>query len=353
MASPLSSSLDQALDLIAPYGPTLKNGNSNHAPMVVEALCALGHPEAVMPWLARYRERMELRPPPSAPIGRQEWPAMLGRRERFSDWALFFQRELDEEPWPVVLDRWVERLASGFCAAATHGVIRVGHAVRALGAAETASRRRELADALASWASTWQRLPATERSDPGTAAPREAIRRVPVVPPERRRTGNIVASLAVLDELAEFAPVVDWVGADGPVATLIADLTELFARVCLANVHNIPTAIAFIHAVTSPAALGNILPQLREETARRAYRYAWQSCCALYACYGGAVPFVDPVEPIGRTAQDLARRAIAHGDEHVIKFTEACLTRHAIAPSLAYLAAADRIVALIPSRRPT
>src|SRR5579871_4299503 len=316
MASPLSSSLDQALDLIAPYGPTLKNGNSNHAPMVVEALCALGHPEAVMPWLARYRERMELRPPPSAPIGRQEWPAMLGRRERFSDWALFFQRELDEEPWPVVLDRWVERLASGFCAAATHGVIRVGHAVRALGAAETASRRRELADALASWASTWQRLPATERSHPGTAAPREAIRRVPVV-------------------------------------TLIADLTELFARVCLANVHNIPTAIAFIHAVTSPAALGNILPQLREETARRAYRYAWQSCCALYACYGGAVPFVDPVEPIGRTAQDLARRAIAHGDEHVIKFTEACLTRHAIAPSLAYLAAADRIVALIPSRRPT
>src|SRR5579862_8563029 len=186
MASPLSSSLDQALDLIAPYGPTLKNGNSNHAPMVVEALCALGHPEAVMPWLARYRERMELRPPPSAPIGRQEWPAMLGRRERFSDWALFFQRELDEEPWPVVLDRWVERLASGFCAAATHGVIRVGHAVRALGAAETASRRRELADALASWASTWQRLPATERSHPGTAAPREAIRRVPVVPPDRQ-----------------------------------------------------------------------------------------------------------------------------------------------------------------------
>ena len=62
MRAPLYTSLDDALDEIAPYGIELKNGNSNHAPMVAEALCALGRPEAVMPWVARYRERMQPRP---------------------------------------------------------------------------------------------------------------------------------------------------------------------------------------------------------------------------------------------------------------------------------------------------
>ena len=32
-------------------GTELKNGNSNHAPMVAEALCAMGRPDAVMPWM--------------------------------------------------------------------------------------------------------------------------------------------------------------------------------------------------------------------------------------------------------------------------------------------------------------
>ena len=52
MPAPCYTSLDEALELLAPYGIELKNGNSNHAPMVAEALCALGRPDAVMPWVA-------------------------------------------------------------------------------------------------------------------------------------------------------------------------------------------------------------------------------------------------------------------------------------------------------------
>ena len=62
MPIPCYASLDEALELLAPYGIELKNGNSNHAPMAAEALCALGRPEAVMPWIERYRERMLPRP---------------------------------------------------------------------------------------------------------------------------------------------------------------------------------------------------------------------------------------------------------------------------------------------------
>jgi len=159
MRAPSYVSLDDALDALAPYGIELRNGNSNHAPMVAEALCAMGRPEAVMPWIDRYRERMLPRSSAVDRIRREDWRSALGQRDRFVEWSVFFREELQEVPWRQVLDRWMARLSPGFCAAATHGVIRVGHAVRSLAASETPPRLRELADALASWAATYQELP--------------------------------------------------------------------------------------------------------------------------------------------------------------------------------------------------
>src|SRR6185503_19670267 len=114
------------------------------------------------------------------------WRAALGQVDRFEDWSRFFHEALAEAPWATVLDRWVGRLAPGFSASATHGVIRVGHAVRSLDDAETAPRVRELGEGLALWASNYAELPARPDAT-APARPRDAIRRVTVVPPEERR----------------------------------------------------------------------------------------------------------------------------------------------------------------------
>jgi Questin oxidase-like len=348
---PCYAPLDEALETLAPHGIELRNGNSNHAPMVAEALCALGRPEAVMPWIARYRERMLPRPEVDARIHRENWRFALGERARFADWSAFFREELQEGPWPEVLDRWVESLAPGFCAAATHGVIRVGHAARGLAAGETPYRLRELADAFASWAATYQELPAAGHSANGTMTPRQAIARVAVVPSGRRSSaGNITASLAMLDELPEFAPSIGLIDTGGEIAPLVAEITEVFARVYLANAHDVRSTIAFIHGVTSTAALGNIAQQVSDRTARGALRYAWQSGCGLYACFGGRTAIAEDIEPREQDGDELVDRATAHGDEHVIKFTEACLHRHALAPLPVYLAAADHVLGMIPRR---
>jgi hypothetical protein len=294
---------------------------------------------------------MEPRRPARELIRADDWHHALGRRERFADWSLFFRNELEEAAWPTVLDRWVGRLAPGFCAAATHGVIRLGHAVRGIAKDELPSRRRELADALASWAASWRRLLESDARPVETLPLREAIVRVPIVPPEQRLPGNIVAALAALRDLPEFLPVIGWIDNNGPIAPQIAELTELFARVYLTNARDIPTAIAFIHALTSPAALGNIVPYIGETTARTALRYAWQTGCALYACYGGGNAFAERVAPSEKSEQQLAEQAIDNGDEHVIKFTEACLSRYAVSPSAAYLTAADHIGGLVRRRR--
>jgi len=351
MRAPSYASLDDALEILALYDIALKNGNSNHAPMVAEVLCAVGRPDGVLPWIERYRERMVPRPEARDRIGRHDWRAALGDRARFTDWSAFFADELKEAPWRDVLDRWVERLTPGFCAAATHGVIRVGHAARSLAEGETSQRRRELADAFASWAATYQELPAGDPVANGTMTPREAITRVPIVPPERRQyAGNITASLGMLSGLPEFAPAIGLIDTSGDLAPLVSELTELFTRVYLANAHDIRTTIAFIHSVTSPAALGNIAPQVSDRTVRAALRYAWQAGCGLYACFGGDTAAVEEIEPCQEDEDELVDRALAHGDEHVIKFTEACLHRNSFSPSPAYLAAADHVLGMIPRR---
>ena len=51
------SALDETLDLMAPMGPDLVNGFSNHAPMAIEAMCAMRRADAVMPWFEGYRGR--------------------------------------------------------------------------------------------------------------------------------------------------------------------------------------------------------------------------------------------------------------------------------------------------------
>ncbi|MBV9199494.1 MAG: DUF4243 domain-containing protein [Alphaproteobacteria bacterium] len=336
--------LDEALKRLSGYDIELKNGNSNHAPMVAEALCAMGRPEAVMPWIARYRDRLLPLRPPGARSHIGSRGSALGKHVRCADWAEFFAQELQRAPWREVLDRWVARLAPGFSSAATHGVIRVGHAVRSLSVAEPACRIRELGDAFASWAATYRELPSRDSAGGQPMAPRQAVEQAPVIAPQRRRNlGNITASLAMLDEFPEFAPVIGTLDVHGDIEPLLAELTDLFARLYLTNARDTLTTIVFIHGVTSLAALGSIMPHVGETTARLALRYAWQSGCALYACFGSAaIARESPSGPDDATT--LIDRAVANGDEHVIKFTEACLRRHSLAPSPAYCAAVDHVV---------
>jgi hypothetical protein len=344
------SSLDDALETLAGYGIELQNGNFNHAPMVAEALCAMGRPEAVMPWIERYRERMLPRPAAGERISRDDWHSALGQRDRFGDWAAFFEEELQAGPWPGTLDRWVARLTPGFAAAATHGVIRVGHAVRGLSAAETTPRLRELGDALASWAATYCELPSSDRSGNVTMPPREAITKVPIIEAANRRPGNITSALAMLDDIPEFATVIGLIDVGGDADQLLSELTEVFARVYLANAHDRLTAIVFIHGVTSLSALGNIIPAVSEITARAALPYAWHSACALYACFGGGTAMAEEIAHREGDDARLVDQALANGDEHLIKFTEACLHRHFLGPSPAYFAAVDSALGTLPPR---
>ena len=344
--------LDPALERLASDGPDLRSGMTSHAPMVAEALCALGRPEAVIPWLERYRAGALSRPAQRERIDLVHWRRALSHADRFSDWSAFFAAELADAPWREVLDRWVARLAPGICAAATHGVIRVGHAARALGAFESRLRLAELADALASWASTYQVLPTARRAEQRSLAPLDALAGVCLVPPESRRfSGTIVSSLEALDDFPDFAQVIWLLDRKARPADRVAELAELFARVILENAHDPLTAIVFTHGVTSLAAFGNLLPHIADTTARAALPFAWQSACGLYSAFGSRPVGSVQIAPVAEAPETLIDRAIEHGDEHAIKLVEACLAQNARRPSPAFAAAAQKVLDLLPTAR--
>jgi hypothetical protein len=353
MPAPAYAPLDDALDALSPYGTALTNGNFNHAPMVAEALCALGRPAAVFPWIEAYRTRLTPRSPPDAALDGSAWRAHLGQRDAFAAWSGLFAAELGGAPWRAVLDRWAGRLAPGYSGAASHGAIRVGHAARGLAEAETRARLDELADALASWAASYAELPAAPAATAGRFGPGEALAAVPVVPAERRPPGNIARALGNLGEFPEFAPAIDLVDLGDDLDRAVAALGELFARVFVGNAVDTRSFIVFVHAVTAVHALGNMLPHVDAATGRSLARYAWQTGCGLYAAFGGAPPA--EADGVGDQAGDdepqaLVDQAVANGDEHIIKFTEACIARHKIAPSPVYFAAIRHALGLVRRR---
>jgi hypothetical protein len=91
-----------------------------------------------------------------------------------------------------------------------------------------------------------------------------------------------------------------------------------------------------------------LLTCVPQEAAPAVLRYGWQAAAALYAAFGTAPP-VEPRE-VHVDRDELIDQAVATGDEHAIKFTEACLREYVLDPQPVYLAAAEHAAGVL--RRP-
>lgn len=340
MNAPDYSVLDEALEILEQYSPEYHGGMTNHAPMATEALCALGRADAVIPWLDEYRKELLPRPTPRERIAESEWRSLLGKESRVADWMAFFGNEMEERGWREVLRIWVPRFAPGIVAAATHGAIRTGHAVRGITQQDTQQRRRELAEALGYWASTYQTLPEDRVSAGAHLRPSEAISRVAILPVnERGQFRAISEALTQLQSFAPFADAANLVDTSGDASAFLSDLSATFVRAYLTNAKSVLGAIVFVHSMTGPSALRPILPYLPTEATGVALRYAWQAAAALLSVY--SIPGAEEERARGQqpNADELVDRAIESGDEHAIKFAEVCLREYALNPQPEYLAA--------------
>ncbi len=149
---PDEAALDRVYDRFAtsdPFQPV--TGFVDHVTMGAEALVALGLGAKAESWASRWPVRRYQAPVAGIAIS-SDWPEALGRRQCHGDWIAHFDAELEGKPFADVLARWVPRFSHDMGALLFHGVIRTGHATRALEHSDTPARRAELARGLALWA---------------------------------------------------------------------------------------------------------------------------------------------------------------------------------------------------------
>ncbi|MEU4222586.1 hypothetical protein, partial [Actinoplanes sp. NPDC026623] len=246
------SELDEVYERVQKTGPERDGWLSNHAPMAAEAMVRHGYARGVHRWVDDYWDRLEERPRGISPISAPEWRDPLGDPVRTGDWLSYFGRELAADPWRVVLARWWPRLLPGIAAGATHGVIRTGHAVRALLDAETGPRVGELGQGLAYWAARWQPLAPPGAGPYPRTDPRTALDGVPRVPDQRFGIRARLAQLADLRRWPEVAGAVP--GAPGSdAAERLAAIVDAAVRQHSRYGHGSP--VMLVHAATAPNAV--------------------------------------------------------------------------------------------------
>jgi hypothetical protein len=263
---------------------------TDHATMGSEALVGLGLGRRVEPWIARHPEHAYRAASTGIEI-RTRWATALGRSDCHGDWLIELERELREERFEDVLARWVPRFAHQVGTLLFHGLIRTGHAVRALDHRDTPARRGELARGLALWAIGIKSPPPADRTD-------SAERRAPEV--EIPRFAKAAAAAFINDPSIPNVHLLT-----GAMAyLLIADHLD-------AGVHRIALAsFSKTHAKT----LANLAD---------AERRAW----------GAPTPPLDDRE---------LERLSGEADPHPIKLTEAALRAYELTEEELFLKAAGR-----------
>ena len=328
-----TSHLDEALERLHRTGPEFDGWLSNHGPMAADALVRMGRADRLSGWISAYEQRLEGAPVARWPIDPQEWREPLGDASRLGDWCALLRREVSEQPWTRVLERWWPRLLPGALASASHGLIRTCHAVRLLREEVTGPRLDELALALAYWAGRWQPVPE------GCPMPTGGL--PPVAPPGDGQV-DVTRVLAALDGLP---PVPDRGGVRTRAAALATRPGWRASRTALAAPEvpsDVPAAldavidaavtrygdwahgnpVMLVHAATAPRAAALVLPSLPTRVWRPTFDVAWGVTAAIGAAYRPGRADV-PLKPgLVSTLADTQDACICTGDEHAIKFAE-------------------------------
>jgi hypothetical protein len=268
--------------------------------------------------------RLRELPAPSERITEDAWGNALGVGRRIGDWTDYFCRQVSELPWRQVLVTWWPRLLPGIAAGATHGVIRVGHAVRTLARGDQSqAAQAELAHGLAFWAARARPLPGLTAPSGGLDAG-TALRDLPRLADQSGLIAHRLDRLADLRGWPASLAALRAPETPDDVPARLAELVDAAALQYLGHGHASP--VLLVHTATAPNAVLHTLPLLPRDQWLRSYAAAWAASAAVIATY--APKAVAPSDtgataPAGDDpAAALLDLAAGHADEHVLKFAD-------------------------------
>ena len=194
-------------------------------------------------------------------------------------------------------------------------MIRVGHAVCALGQVESAPRIAELAHALGYWAARWQPTPAIQ-----PVGTRQVADLAATLPRVARQEAGIRDRLAQLEQTPGWADQVATLAApvtEEAIPAAIEDIVDAMVAMYPYYAQGNPTML--VHAATAPNAVSMTLPALPIPLWHSSFDAAW-SLSAAVKPHGTVLAPHTPV--------DVLEQAVTHGGEHVIKLTDTALASY-------------------------
>lgn len=302
-------SLNSLLNRAQSFAPEYAGGLSNHLPMALVALHALGASEEQMErGFTNASRRLEPARPEAPPAA--DWQSLRGQTDAFARVRAHFVREISEHGTSAALRAALPALVDGVGGYAFHGLIRTASAV-------TANHDHELASGLAHW--TCAHMP-LERSQP-------------VVEPGAS-AADLRGWLAALG-----AATADWTSNANSISKRMRlyGETPAFQRHCqrltvsesslreLANIaleHYLRSRnFTVLHLITGTHAMRILLPHFDDPlTAVRHYAVAFAAGVAASGIDSEAAAL--PVTP--ESWENLKGIAYNADDEHVIKLIYAC-----------------------------
>ena len=333
--------MDAQLERFHRTAPSYDDGMSNHGPMVVEALETAGLSEYAAAFTDDALRVLE--PLAEAEAGELE----LGDR-REAAWIARYRGRIAASSVDAVVRESLPELLPGLMAGATHGLIRLSHAVRGWRRSPSDVRAEEVAHALGYWAAWYQPLPGEVGTDPSLDL-HTAMATLPgLSEAERSNAGFIMDRVRAVDDVPRFLEAITKVDLrSSSTSDFLSEMVAIAARIMLTSTGS---GFAQLHAITATAAVRPLLPYVDPENELDVRKAVFHAVASLHAAHGGSRAWLEWTAPSTLPAlDDLVVAAARTGADHAIKLAVTVSQEYPLRPDAALLSAAqaeiDRVTA--------
>lgn len=314
--------------------PELKNGLTDHQPMVLSALNELG---ASAEQQARYRQQMArktqpLDEPATAIPDDTVLQGWLGRHDNYPGLYQYFYQQCQRLGVETVVRRYVPGLAEGLTSRAFHPLIRLGHAVHD-------HNEEEVAAALAYWAWAYQPLPFPEQDKPADRPPLEVLTTLldGIDWPKKRLGGGGLIS----DEFVAVTRHRAYQQLRFRLSPAALDFDSL--RSIVIHAYWMHDDFTLLHSVTGLLAAERISTMLNRTDAL--LEHFWKGVVLAWLSKGLRWKSIDwPRTQPERSLAELRYLAGNSSNDHTVKLVAACLDHYQRSLDVLFLHAAQRAV---------
>ncbi len=304
-------------------------GTSNHCPMALTALAAMGASgERLEQFFTHWERRYALTAGSAAHLARGDWRAAVGQADLFCAARDCFAGWVAQDGADAVLREVIGTISLAPASGAFHALIRLAYALEAGNNSEVGAGLAALVcGKLGIDIAPEGRAPAVSVAD--------GLARLSRAMAGTRIEGTWIAPrLRAVAQLPAFQNSL-------PAMPRQGDLLVALRHAALALYWQTDDFIA-LHMVTGMHAARIVLAHLPQAMAQRTLPELWSAFCAAYVVIGAPPLQLSQTDPADEDWPALFALAIASDDDHDIKLAHTCFEENRVSPSPLYHAAAMR-----------